>query len=210
MDVNLQVQRGEFVFVVGPSGAGKSTFVRLLYREALPTRGRVVVDGQDVVRIPRRHLHILRRKVGVVFQDFRLLPGKTVFENVAFAMFVVEANRRDIRRRTVEVLEQVGLLDKLKSFPHELSGGEQQRVALARAIVNRPAMVVADEPTGNLDPRTSWEIIRLLDGINQGGTTVIVATHDQPVVNALQRRVVHLQKGRVVADREKGMYAIEG
>ncbi|MDI6894314.1 MAG: cell division ATP-binding protein FtsE [Bacillota bacterium] len=209
-DIDLQVGNGEFVFVVGPSGAGKSTLVKLVYREEIPTRGRLLVGGRDVTALRPAQVCYLRRTIGVVFQDFRLLPNKTVFDNVAFAMRVVEAGPREIRRRVPQVLELVGLSDRARACPDELSGGEQQRVGLARAIVNNPSVLLADEPTGNLDPRTSLEILRLLMDINRMGTTVIMATHARHLVNVARRRVVELDAGRLVRDELRGGYGHEG
>ncbi|ADU50328.1 cell division ATP-binding protein FtsE [Thermaerobacter marianensis DSM 12885] len=204
-DVSLHIDRGEFVFLVGPSGAGKSTLVRLIYREETPTRGIVLVDGLNVGRLRRRDVPFLRRQIGVVFQDFKLLPNRTAYENVAFAMFVTGHTQRQIRRRVPEVLELVGLLDKAGALPSELSGGEQQRVAVARAVVNHPKILLADEPTGNLDPETAWGIMELLVEINRRGTTVVVATHAHNIVNALKRRVVRIEAGRVAADQSPGV-----
>ncbi|MCL4425760.1 MAG: cell division ATP-binding protein FtsE [Firmicutes bacterium] len=208
LNVGLEIKKGEFVFVVGPSGAGKSTFIKLLIREDLPTQGRVVVNGQDLATLRPRQIPLLRRTIGVVFQDFRLLPNKTVYDNVAFAMEVVESPRRDIRKRVPAVLDLVGLRQKARAFPAELSGGEQQRVALARAIVNNPALVIADEPTGNLDHETSMGILNLLLEINRMGTTVIMATHARNLVNAAKKRVIALEKGRLVRDDEEASYEI--
>ncbi|MDI3535407.1 MAG: cell division transport system ATP-binding protein [Thermosediminibacterales bacterium] len=208
-DINFHIKKGEFVFIVGPSGAGKSTLIKLIFREELPSSGQVIVAGRNVARLRRKDLPFFRRKIGVVFQDFRLLPDKTVFENVSFAMEVVEASKSEIRRRVPEVLELVGLRGKEKSMPSELSGGEQQRVSLARAIVNNPEIVVADEPTGNLDPETSWDIIKLLQQINLRGTTVVVATHESSIVNMLRKRVIAIEKGRIVRDQQKGVYNYE-
>ncbi|MBS3948040.1 MAG: cell division ATP-binding protein FtsE [Dethiobacter sp.] len=205
-NVSLSMERGEFVFFVGESGAGKSTLVRLLCREFLPSSGSISINGRDITRLKRREVPLLRRNIGVVFQDFRLLPSRNVYDNVAFAMQVVTAPGREIRRRVPEALEMVGLASKAKMKPTELSGGEQQRVCLARAIVNKPVLIVADEPTGNLDPRTSMDIVALLMDINIRGTTVVMATHDREVVNALRRRVVVLESGRVVRDERKGAY----
>ncbi len=205
-DITLSIHKGEFVFVVGPSGAGKSTFVKLIYREELPTSGRVWVEGRELGRMPRWQVPHLRRRIGVVFQDFKLLPDRTVYENVAFALRVTEASPREIRRRVPAVLELVGLKDRARAFPNQLSGGEQQRVALARAVVNNPAIVIADEPTGNLDPDTAWDIMRLLVDINRLGTTVIVATHARYIVNALRRRVVAMERGRLIRDVPRGTY----
>jgi cell division transport system ATP-binding protein len=205
-DINLTIAKGEFVFIVGPSGAGKSTLIKMFIREELPTRGQVVVAGRNISRLRRRDIPAFRRKIGVVFQDFRLLPEKTVYENVAFAMEVTEAHPREIRKRVPQVLELVGLREKLKSMPSELSGGEQQRVAMARAVINNPDILIADEPTGNLDPDTSWEIMNLLNQINQRGTTVVVATHANSIVNVMRKRVVAIERGRLVRDQEKGVY----
>lgn len=208
-NVSLNIGKGEFVFLVGPSGAGKSTFVRLLLREELPTEGQIVVDGVDTGRLRPAQVPFFRRRIGMVFQDFRLLPERTVSENVAFGLRVVEAPRREIYRRVPQVLHLVGLSHKSRAKPAELSGGEQQRVALARALVNNPPILIADEPTGNLDPDTAWEIMKLLVEINQRGTTVLVATHAHEIVDRLRRRVVALEDGRVVRDEEKGAYGGE-
>lgn len=205
-NVSLTIKKGEFVFLVGPSGAGKSTFVRLLLREERPTEGQIVVDSVDTGRLRPVDVPFYRRKIGMVFQDFRLLPERTVAENVAFALRVVEAPRREVLRRVPQVLHLVGLGHKSRAKPAELSGGEQQRVALARALVNNPPILLADEPTGNLDPETSWEIMKLLVEINQRGTTVVVATHARDIVDRLRRRVIALEHGRVVRDEEKGGY----
>jgi cell division transport system ATP-binding protein len=206
-DIDLRIDSGDFVFVVGSSGAGKSTLNRLLIREELPSTGRVSVDGQDVARLPRSKVPLLRRKVGVVFQDFKLLLTKTVAENVAFALIVTGHDGRTVREETERALALVGLSSRRSHFPRELSGGEQQRTAIARALVMRPKVLVADEPTGNLDPVTTWEIIKLLVRVNELGTTVIVATHNAEIVNALRRRVIHLDHGRVIRDEAEGMYA---
>jgi cell division transport system ATP-binding protein len=208
-DVNVVIPGGDFVFLVGPSGAGKSTFIRLLIREQLPTSGRVVVDGRDLSRMRRRDVPRLRRRIGIVFQDFRLLPAKTVFENVAFALEVTGSSRADIRRRVPQLLNLVGLHEHDEHLPTQLSGGEQQRVAIARALVHDPAMLIADEPTGNLDPVTSWEIIQLLIQINGLGTTVLMATHNQEIVNAMRRRVLALEHGTLVRDESGAAYERE-
>jgi cell division transport system ATP-binding protein len=208
-DVNVVIPPGDFVFLVGPSGAGKSTFIRLLIREQLPTAGRVVVAGKDLSRIRRREVPRLRRRIGIVFQDFRLLPNKTVFENVAFALEVTGSSRTDIRRRVPQLLNLVGLHEHDEHLPTQLSGGEQQRVAIARALVHDPAMLIADEPTGNLDPVTSWEIIQLLIQINGLGTTVLMATHNQEIVNAMRRRVLALEHGMLVRDESGAAYERE-
>ena len=206
-DVDLQIDSGDFVFLVGSSGAGKSTLIRLLIREELPSTGRVVVDGEDVARLARGRVPKLRRKVGVVFQDFKLLPTKTVAENVAFALIVTGHEGPIVREETERVLSLVGLSQRRAHFPDQLSGGEQQRTAIARALVNRPRILIADEPTGNLDPVTSWEIIKLLTRVNELGTTMVMATHNAEIVNALRRRVIHLDHGRVVRDEREGLYA---
>ncbi|CCW33926.1 cell division ATP-binding protein FtsE [Chthonomonas calidirosea] len=206
--INFCVKRGEFVFVVGPSGAGKSTLLKLLYRAEVPTQGEVTVDGICVSRLRPRDIPFFRRRLGVVFQDFGLLPDRTVYENVAFALRVIGAGRSQIRQRVPAVLEMVGLASRPDAFPHQLSGGEQQRVAIARALVNEPHLLLADEPTGNLDPETSAGIVDLLAYINaQKGTTVVVATHDVAIVNRLQRRVLEFSDGRLVRDDSQGAYA---
>ncbi|MBT9173083.1 MAG: Cell division ATP-binding protein FtsE [Syntrophomonadaceae bacterium] len=205
-NISLTMERGEFVFLVGESGAGKSTLVRLICREFLPSSGSIRINGRDITRLKRREVPLLRRNIGVVFQDFRLLPNRSVYDNVAFAMQVVGASGREMRRRVPESLEMVGIRGKEKMKPTELSGGEQQRVCLARAIVNKPVLIIADEPTGNLDPRTSMDIVELLRDINIRGTTVVMATHDREIVDALRRRVVVLDGGRVVRDEWKGAY----
>ncbi|HOC09943.1 MAG TPA: cell division ATP-binding protein FtsE, partial [Bacillota bacterium] len=193
--INIEIHKGEFVFFVGSSGAGKSTLVKMLLKEENPTSGSISVDGVVINSLKRRQIPYYRRKLGVVFQDFRLLPDKTVAENIAFAMHVVEASRREIARQVPRVLSVVGLGDKANVFPGQLSGGEQQRVSLARAIVNNPSLLIADEPTGNLDPDTAWEIMKLLKEINQRGTTVIMATHARDIVNYMRQRVVTLERG---------------
>jgi cell division transport system ATP-binding protein len=206
-DVDLHIEGGDFVFLVGSSGAGKSTLIRLLIREDLPSTGRVVVDDEDVGRMSPGRVPKLRRKVGVVFQDFKLLPTRTVAENVAFALIVTGHEGSVVREETERVLSLVGLTKRRDHFPDQLSGGEQQRTAIARALVNRPRILIADEPTGNLDPVTSWEIIKLLTRVNELGTTLVMATHNAEIVNALRRRVVHLDHGRVVRDEREGLYA---
>lgn len=205
-DINLTIDRGEFIFIVGASGAGKSTLLKLFLREIKPSRGTIKIFGRDLTRLKNGEVPYLRRNIGMVFQDFRLLQDRSVYENVAFTMRVTGTAAREIRKRVPLTLELVGLKDKLFKKPSELSGGEQQRVSLARAIVNRPAMVIADEPTGNLDPATSLEILNLLQEINIRGTTVIVATHAQDLVDRLQKRVICLDQGYVISDRERGVY----
>jgi cell division transport system ATP-binding protein len=207
-NVTVEMDKGEFVFLIGASGSGKSTFLRLLLREEVPTRGRVYVANFDVARMARRRVPRLRQSIGCVFQDFRLLTAKTVAENVAFALEVIGKPRNTIRKVVPEVLELVGLDGKSNRMPHELSGGEQQRVAIARAFVNRPLMLLADEPTGNLDPDTSQDIMLLLERINRTGTTVLMATHDHSIVDSMRRRVVELDLGQVVRDDSRGVYGV--
>ena len=201
-DVSIRINKGEFVFVVGKSGSGKSTFIKLLLRELNPTEGRIFVGGKQV--------SLYRRKIGVVFQDFRLLKNKTVFENVAFAQEIIGMTKRDIARNVPIMLEMVGLKGKEKMYPHELSGGEQQRVAIARALINQPTILLADEPTGNLDPKTAWDIMMLLEEVNKMGTTVVVVTHNNDVVDVMQKRVINLEDGVLVRDEKKGGYQVEG
>lgn len=205
-DVSVEIGKGEFVFIVGPSGSGKSTFLRLLLKEEEPTRGEIYVAGKHIARLSPWKVPYLRRNIGTVFQDFKLLSDRTVFENVAFALEVIGKPRHVIQRRVPEILDLVGLGDKLRNYPDELSGGEQQRVSIARAFVNRPLILLADEPTGNLDPTTSVEIMKLLDRINRTGTTVVMATHDNAIVDAMRRRVIELEGGRVVRDQARGVY----
>lgn len=204
--VSLHIGKGEFVFVVGASGAGKSTLIKLLSYEELPSRGSVFVNGIEVNKLAKNRVPYLRRKMGIVFQDFRLLPNKTAQENVAFAMEVIEAPRRLIRRRVRDVLDLVGLVGKADALPKNLSGGEQQRVAIARAIVNRPLLLIADEPTGNLDPETSWDIMEVFKKINHMGTTVLMVTHDKTLVDMMNKRVIEIDDGKVVRDEQKGGY----
>ena len=207
--VNIEIAKGEFVFVVGVSGAGKSTFIKMLFREELPTEGELFVNGHDVVHMDMTDVPYLRRGLGVIFQDYRLLSDKTVYENVAFAMRVIEAPRQMIQRRVNAVLDVVGLRDKYRNFPSQLSGGEQQRVAIARAIVNDPAILIADEPTGNLDPETSWDIMDIFKRINAAGTTIVMATHDKNIVDTMKKRVIAIEGGRIVRDEAKGGYGYE-
>ena len=205
-DVDFEVLRGEFVFLVGPSGSGKSSCLRLILREDSPSDGRVIVLGRDLRTLSNRKVPYFRRHIGAVFQDFRLLPSKTVFQNVAFTLQVIGSSRGFIQQSVPEALALVGLAGKEKRFPHELSGGEQQRVAIARALVNRPQVLLADEPTGNLDPATSVDIMQLLARINAGGTTVVMATHDQRIVNTMRKRVIQLDRGVIVRDQARGVY----
>ena len=205
-DVDLSIKRGEFVFVIGASGSGKSTLIKMLYREEKPDKGSIIVGGINVAKLKNRKVYILRRKLGVVFQDFKLLPKLTVFENVAFAMEVFGYEKKEIQKRVLEVLDLVGLKNKVRQYPTQLSGGEQQRVVIARAIVNRPKLLICDEPTGNLDPDTSMEIMHVLEQINNMGTTVIMATHDRTIVDKMKKRVVLIEEGRIKKDYEKGTY----
>ena len=206
--ISVEMEKGEFVFIVGPSGSGKSTFMKLLTKEEEPTAGEIYVAGKNLANLPRWRVPYLRRNVGSVFQDFKLLPNKTVFENVAFALEVIGRPKSVVRRQVPQILELVGLGEKLDRFPDELSGGEQQRVSIARAFVNRPLILVADEPTGNLDPATSVGIMRLLDRINRTGTTVVMATHDHAIVDSMRRRVIELEGGSVVRDQSRGIYGV--
>ncbi|MEE0457732.1 MAG: cell division ATP-binding protein FtsE [Anaerovibrio sp.] len=208
-NINVDIRKGEFVFLVGSSGAGKSTFIKMLFREVLPTSGILTVNGRDVIRMANKEVPYLRRSLGVIFQDYRLLPEKTVYENISFAMQVIEAPRRLMQRSVNSVLDIVGLRDKYKCFPHQLSGGEQQRVAIARAIVNNPSIVIADEPTGNLDPETSWGIMDIFQRINAAGSTIVMATHDKTIVDAMQRRVIAIEDGQIVSDEAQGGYGYE-
>ena len=208
-DVTLRIRKGEFVFLVGPSGAGKSTLTKLLYREELPSRGQIILNGKNVIRMRPGEIPYLRRKIGMVFQDFRLLPQKTVYENVAFAMEVVGASNREIKKAVPTVLNMVGLSQKAGEFPDHLSGGEQQRVSVARAIVNNPVLIIADEPTGNLDPETSWDLMKLFLDINRRGTTIVMSTHAWDIVDTMKKRVVALASGQIVRDEEEGAYRHE-
>ena len=207
--VDLHINKGEFVFIVGDSGSGKSTMIKLLLRELIPTSGDISVMGYDLVRIRHRKIPKFRRNLGIVFQDFRLLKDRNVYENVAFAQRIVQVSNKEIKRNVPSILATVGLAGKYKAKPRQLSGGEQQRVAIARALVNRPSILLADEPTGNLDPKNSWEIMKLLEQINENGTTVLVVTHNREIVNAMQKRVVTMKKGVIVSDEEKGGYIDE-
>ncbi len=208
-NLNISVKQGEFIYVVGPSGAGKSTFIKMMYREEKPTTGKIMVDGIDLAKLKNKRVPFLRRNIGVVFQDFKLLPTLTVFENVAFALEVIEQHPKEIKKNVMDVLSLVGLKHKVRMLPTELSGGEQQRVALARSIVNKPKLVIADEPTGNLDPETSWEIMSLLEEINLHGTTIIMATHNREIVNTIKHRVVAIENGSIIRDELRGEYGYE-
>lgn len=207
--VSVSVDTGEFAYIVGPSGAGKSTFIKLLYREEKIDKGALKVAKFNLAKIKKKDVPMLRRSVGVVFQDYKLLPRKTVFENIAYAMEVIGEKPRNIKKRVMEVLDLVGLKHKIRSFPNELSGGEQQRIAIARAIVNNPKVLIADEPTGNLDPENSWEIMNLLERINLQGTTILMATHNSQIVNTLRHRVIAIEDGRVVRDEAEGEYGYD-
>lgn len=208
-DVNLTFKKSDFVFLVGPSGAGKSTLTKLLIKEEEPTGGQIFFNGKNISRLRRSEVPSLRRNIGVIFQDFKLLPNKTVAENVAFALRVTESSRKEIKKLVPAALRMVGLENKADRFPTELSGGEQQRVAIARAIVKNPPLLIADEPTGNLDPDTSWEIMQLLDRINKTGTTILMATHAKDIVDTMKKRVVAMEKGRIVRDEAEGVYGYE-
>lgn len=208
-NISIHIEKGEFVFIVGDSGAGKSTLMKLMLKELEPTSGKIYINGKYLNRMKRRKVPMLRRDIGMVFQNFRLLNDRNVYDNVAFAQRVVEVPSKIIRRKVPAMLSMVGLAQKYKSYPKELSGGEQQRVALARALINNPPILLADEPTGNLDPKNSWEIMNLLDEINKRGTTVVVVTHNREIVDAMQKRVITIQKGMVVSDERKGGYIYE-
>lgn len=207
--VNIHIEPGEFVFVVGPSGAGKSTFIKMLFREVLPTTGSIFVNGVDILSLTPKEIPYMRRQLGIIFQDYRLLPDRTVYENVAFAMEVIETPHRKIKRKVLNVLDLVGLRHRCDAYPNELSGGEQQRIAIARAIVNDPIMVIADEPTGNLDPETSWDIMEIFKEINAEGTTIVMATHDKEIVDAMGKRVIAIEDGNIVRDEASGGYGYE-
>ncbi|MFC5988250.1 cell division ATP-binding protein FtsE [Marinicrinis lubricantis] len=207
--INVKIDRNEFVYVVGPSGAGKSTFMKMMYREEKPTKGQIFVNGFNLAKLKQRKIPYIRRNIGVIFQDFRLLPQLTIYENVAFAMEVIEAPKKMIRKRTLEVLDLVKLKHKAQSLPSQLSGGEQQRVSIARAIVNNPSVIIADEPTGNLDPETSIGIMKLLEEINLRGTTIVMATHNKDIVNTFRKRVIAIEGGKIVRDQYRGEYGYE-
>ena len=208
--ISIKINQGEFAYIVGPSGAGKSTFIKMMYREEKPSSGNIIVNGANVAKIKDSRVPIFRRHIGVVFQDFKLLPKLTVYENIAFALEVIEQSPEKIKKRVLEVLELVKLKGKMDSFPDELSGGEQQRVSIARSIVNSPKVVIADEPTGNLDPETSWEIMDIFEEINKRGTTILMATHNREIVNAIRKRVIAIENGNVVRDEVRGEYGYEG
>ncbi|MDQ0191352.1 cell division ATP-binding protein FtsE [Alicyclobacillus cycloheptanicus] len=207
--ISVKIDKGEFVYVVGPSGAGKSTFIKLMYRETRPTKGHIFVNGFNIERLKDRKVPLLRRNIGVVFQDFKLLPKLTAYENVAFALEVIGASHRQVKRRVGDALDWVGLGDKMHMLPSQLSGGEQQRVAVARSLVNNPAVIIADEPTGNLDPDTSWGIMKLFQRINERGTTIVMATHNRDIVNTMRKRVIAIEAGQIVRDESKGSYGYE-
>lgn len=209
-DITIRIEKGEFVFVVGKSGSGKSTFIKLLLKELDPSSGRLYVGGRQVTELKRKQISMYRRKIGVVFQDFRLLKNKTVYENVAFAQQIIGMTKRQIAGNVPIMLEMVGLTGKENAYPNELSGGEQQRVAIARALINQPAILLADEPTGNLDPQTAWDIMMLLQEVNKAGTTVVVVTHNNDIVDVMQKRVITLDKGNLIHDEQKGGYQYEG
>ena len=208
-NASFKIEKGEFAFLVGSSGSGKSTLIKLILKEEEANKGNIIINGKDITFLKQKRVPFLRRSMGVVFQDFRLLPDKTVYENVAFAMYIVKATPKHIRRQVPMVLSLVGLSNKAKCYPNELSGGEQQRVALARALVNNPSMIIADEPTGNLDPVTAWDIMNLLNDINARGTTVVMATHAQDIVDKMKKRVIRIDKGIIVRDDKKGGYNSE-
>ena len=203
-NASFSIEKGEFAFLVGDSGSGKSTLIKLILKEEEPNSGRIMINGKDTTSVKPKRIPYLRRSMGVVFQDFRLLPDKTVYENVAFAMYIVRATQKHIKRQVPMVLSMVGLQDKANVYPNELSGGEQQRVALARALVNNPSMIIADEPTGNLDPDTAWEIMSLLNDINLRGTTIVVATHAKDIVDKMNKRVIRIKDGNIISDKKGG------
>ncbi|MDR0199829.1 MAG: cell division ATP-binding protein FtsE [Streptococcaceae bacterium] len=208
-NISIDIPAGEFAYIVGPSGAGKSTFIKLLYRELKIDKGTAKIAGYNLLKIKNRQVPLLRRAVGVVFQDYKLLPRKTVYENIAYAMEVVGKRPYEIRKRVMEVLDLVGLKHKVRAFPNELSGGEQQRIAIARSIANSPKLLIADEPTGNLDPENSWEIMNLLERINLQGTTILMATHNSQIVNTLKHRVIAIENGHIVRDQDEGEYGYD-
>lgn len=207
--IDVKINQGEFVYVVGPSGAGKSTFIKMMYREEVPTSGIITMNGVNLAKIKNKKVPVFRRNLGVVFQDFKLLPSISVYENVAFALEVIEAQPKFIKKRVMEVLDLVNLKHKARMLPTELSGGEQQRVSIARSIVNSPKVVIADEPTGNLDPDTSWEIMKIFEEINNRGTTIVMATHNKEIVNTIKHRVIAIESGKIARDEQKGDYGYE-
>jgi cell division transport system ATP-binding protein len=207
--IDVRINQGEFVYVVGPSGAGKSTFIKMMYREEVPTTGTITMNGVNLAKLKMKKVPLFRRNLGVVFQDFKLLPSLTVYENVAYALEVIEASPKVIRKRVMEVLDLVSLKHKIKMLPTELSGGEQQRVSIARSIVNSPKVMIADEPTGNLDPETSWDIMKIFEEVNARGTTIIMATHNREIVNRLKHRVIAIEGGKIVRDDQRGDYGYE-
>ncbi|MDZ5471990.1 cell division ATP-binding protein FtsE [Bacillus sp. 31A1R] len=207
--IDVKIKQGEFVYVVGPSGAGKSTFIKMMYREEKPTKGNILINGVNIGRLKGSKVPLLRRNIGVVFQDFKLLPTLTVYENVAFALEVIEEQPKYIKKRVMETLDLVGLKHKARMLPTELSGGEQQRVSIARSIVNSPKVMIADEPTGNLDPDTSWEIMNIFEEINTRGTTIVMATHNKEIVNTIRHRVIAIEGGQIVRDEQRGDYGYE-
>ncbi len=207
--INVKIDQGEFVYVVGPSGAGKSTFIKMMYREEKPTKGSIIINGIDLAKLKEKKVPLLRRNIGVVFQDFKLLPRLSVYENVAFALEVIEENPKNIKKRVMDVLDLVRLKHKARFLPDELSGGEQQRVSIARSIVNSPGALIADEPTGNLDPETSWEIMNIFEEINFRGTTIVMATHNREIVNTIKKRVIAIEGGKIARDEVRGDYGYE-
>ena len=207
--INVKIKKGEFVYVVGPSGAGKSTFIKMMYREEKPTKGTITVNGINLANLRNSKVPVFRRNIGVVFQDFKLLPTLTVYENVAFALEVIEVEPKEIKKRVMDVLDLVGLKHKARMMPNELSGGEQQRVSIARSIVNNPKVVIADEPTGNLDPETSWDIMNIFEEINARGTTIVMATHNKEIVDNLRHRVIAVENGTIIRDEQRGEYGYE-
>ncbi|WP_428912492.1 cell division ATP-binding protein FtsE [Niallia sp. Krafla_26] len=208
--ISVNIEPGEFVYVVGPSGAGKSTFIKMMYREEVPTKGNIKINGIELTTLKENKVPLLRRQMGVIFQDFKLLPSLTVFENVAFALEVIEEHPDQIKKKVMQTLDLVGIKHKARMFPNELSGGEQQRVSIARSIVNSPKVVIADEPTGNLDPDTSWDIMSIFEEINLRGTTVLMATHNKEIVNTIKHRVIAIEAGQIVRDEQRGEYGYEG
>ena len=209
-DLSLNIEKGDFVFIIGSTGCGKSTVIKMIYREEKPTKGQIILGGKDISKVWNSKVYKIRRKMGVVFQDYKLLEKSTVYENVAFALEVFGLPKQEIHNKAIKALELVGLKNKVKSFPNQLSGGEQQRVAIARAIVNEPKLLICDEPTGNLDPDTSMEIMKVLEAINELGTTIIMVTHDREIVNKMKKRTILLEAGRILKDYEKGTYNYEG